>query len=272
MSEAEAIRRTGAQPITSDSLVADLRALGLQAGMIVLVHSSLSQLGWVCGGPVAVVEALQTVLGPKGTLVMPTHSTALTDPAYWQNPPVPESWWQTIRDTMPPYNPALTPTRQMGAIVEYFRTQPAVLRSAHPQLSFAARGPAAGKITANHPLAYALGEQSPLARLYELGAWVLLLGVGHSNNTSLHLAEYRANFPGKRTVQQGAPILVNGQRKWVTFEDIDLNDDDFPAIGAAFERTGQVRIGRVGAGEARLMSQPALVDFGTEWIENNRVA
>ncbi len=68
MSEAAVIARTGSRPVTVETLVEDLTALGLQRGMIVLVHSSLSSLGWVCGGPVAVIRALETVLGPEGTL------------------------------------------------------------------------------------------------------------------------------------------------------------------------------------------------------------
>ena len=79
-------------PRTRESLAHDLRELGVTAGMILEVHSSLSSLGWVCGGPVAVVQALLDVVTPTGTLVMPTHSGDYTDPTLWSNPPVPASW------------------------------------------------------------------------------------------------------------------------------------------------------------------------------------
>lgn len=271
MGEFKAIQRAGDQPATIESLRADFQAMGLRSGMIVLVHSSLSSLGWVCGGPVAVIKALERVLGRSGTLVMPAHSGDLSDPAQWQNPPVPESWWSTIRETMPAYDPRLTPTRGMGAIPETFLRQRGVRRSSHPQDSFAARGPAAAVICGDHALDYGFGESSPLARIYELGGSVLLLGVGHDNNTSLHLAEHRATYLSKREITNGAPIKVNGRREWVELRDIDLNSDDFPAIGAVFAiETGLIRHGRVAQAETLLMPQRALVDFGVRWMETHR--
>ncbi len=270
MSEAPAIART-TTPATRATLAADLRALGLQAGMTVLVHSSLSALGYVVSGAPSVILALEDVLGETGTLMMPTHSSDLSDPAHWRHPPVPAAWVDPVRDAMPAYQMDLTPTRQMGAIAETFRKQDGVRRSNHPQDSFAARGPQAEFITTNHRLQDGLGESSPLARLYDLDGWVLLLGVRHQNNTSLHLAETRAQCAGKKFITQGAPIFVNGERQWVAFEALDYNDEDFPAIGAALAETGAERVGRVALAEARLMPQRALVDFGVQWMERNRM-
>jgi aminoglycoside 3-N-acetyltransferase len=95
MSEANAIKRAQS-PVTIESLAEDLRELGVRPGTVLLVHSSMSALGWVCGGAVAVVEALRRVLTREGTLVMPTHSSQLSVPSNWRNPPVPESWWKVI--------------------------------------------------------------------------------------------------------------------------------------------------------------------------------
>jgi aminoglycoside 3-N-acetyltransferase len=271
MSESNAIARAGDRPATIESLRRDLLVLGLRPGSVVLVHSSLSALGWVSGGAVAVILALELALGREGTLVMPTHSSDLSDPARWQNPPVPAAWWPVIRDTMPAYDPDLTPTRGMGAIPEAFRRGRGVIRSDHPQVSFAAKGPLAERITAGHELDFGLGEASPLARVYDADGWVLLLGVGHANNTSLHLAEYRAEFPGKRIVDNGAPVLRDGRRGWVALRDVDVDDSDFPLIGEAFERaSGLASVGPAGRGVARLMPQRALIDYATRWMEKNR--
>lgn len=271
MSEHETVSRAGELPATVASLSADLAALGVEPGMTVLAHASLSRLGWVCGGPVAVILALESLLGPAGTLVMPAHSTDLSDPKGWVNPPVPAHWWPIIREHMPPYDRDLTPSRQMGVIAETFRRQPGVLRSDHPQTSFAAWGRHAERVTAGHAPGACLGEGSPLGHIYALGGHVLLLGVGHGNNTSLHLAEYRASWPGRRTITTGAPMLVAGERRWVTFDDIDWDDGDFPRIAADFAAdTGLERRGPVGGGEGILVPQQPLVDYAVAWMERFR--
>lgn len=259
------------RPITAESLQADLRALGVEAGMLLLVHSALSQLGWVAGGPVAVIQALEAVLGRKGTLVMPAHSGDLSDPAQWQHPPVPPAWWPVIRAHTPAYTPQHTPTWQMGAIVDCFRSLPGVLRSRHPQVSFVARGPLAARITANHQLSPAFGDDSPLGKIYRYDGHVLLLGLDHDNNTSLHLAEYRADYPDKRLAVNGAPLLLNGERHWVEYKDIDYDNEDFPVLGAAFAaESSRLRQGPAGEGRAMFMPQRAMVDFGIRWLEQNR--
>jgi aminoglycoside 3-N-acetyltransferase len=272
MSEADAISRS-ARPASLDSLAADVTAVGVRAGDIVLVHTSLSALGWVCGGAGAVIEALFVALGPKGTLVMPAHSGGLSEPSNWENPPVPRSWWPAVRATMPPFDLCKTPTGAIGTIAEAFRMWPGVSRSDHPTSSMAALGPDAWELLREHPLDDPLGEASPLGRLYELNAKVLLLGVGHDNNTSLHLAERKAFRDHQERTMTGSPIVQDGERRWVEYTEPSAYADDFEALGAAFETApGHVTCGNVGAGIGRLMNQRELVDFAADWLVRHRDA
>lgn len=258
------------EPVTPASLLRDLTDLGVRPGMLLNVHSAMSRLGWIVGGAQTVIAALVEALGPGGTLMMPSHSGQLSDPANWRLPPAPEGWWETIRREMPAYDPARTPTRSMGVIAECFRSYPGVRRSPHPQTSHAALGPLAEQLVASHPLEHLFDDASPMGRLYELDGHVLLLGVNHGNNTILHLAEARAEFPGKRHRREGAPIVEAGVRRWQAFEPLDVSADDFASLGEAFGATGRERRGRVGATEARLMRARDVVDFAVPWLEANR--
>jgi aminoglycoside 3-N-acetyltransferase len=261
-------RRHSAEPVTRSSLVAGFRNLGLQAGQTVLVHTSMSKLGWVNGGAVAVIQALMDVLTKEGTLVMPTHSDGYIDlhtELYNAWPPEIE---EEVRNTMPIYDPQRTPSFRMGCVAELFRTWPEVLRSNHPRYSFAAWGKEACFVTKEHALALSLGEGSPLARVYDLRGYVLLIGVGHEKNTSIHLAEYRASNPPM--TECGVPWLVNGKREWFTFPDVYLLEMYTGAAGQAFEEEGNVTIGQVAGATCRLMSQKCLVDYAVDWFDTFR--
>lgn len=270
MDEGEVIRNTRA-PATTRTLLRDLRALGIREGDVLIVHSSLSRIGWVAGGPQAVVDALLEAVGPAGTLTMPGHSGGWSEPSRWQNPPAPEDWWPVVRAETPAFDPARTPLHGMGAVPELFARYPGTLRSHHPRVSHLANGPAAEAIVSHHPLGSGLGPESPLGRLRELRATVVLLGVGHANNTSLHLAEHLAEWPGKAPILQGSAVRVDGERRWVEYEECDLDADDFDAAGAAFgDATGLVRHGLVGTAPTMVMPMDELVSFGVTWLSAHR--
>ena len=63
--------------VTKDQIARDLRALGLENGDVVLMHSALSALGEVEGGADTVIDALLAVIGKEGTLAMPTMSSGV---------------------------------------------------------------------------------------------------------------------------------------------------------------------------------------------------
>jgi aminoglycoside 3-N-acetyltransferase len=271
-SESEVMLKTP-YPISRTQLVDQISELGIMEGDVVIVHSSLSRLGWVIGGAQDVVGALMESVGKSGTIVMPSHSTQLVDPVRWKNPAAPQEWQEIIRSGLPIYDPVLTPTRRMGVIAELFRTHPLAHRSSHPFYSFTAIGPHADMIITDHSLEDGLGEQSPLARLFDLNAYVLLLGLEHSINTSLHLAEHRCEFPGKADRVEGAPILLDGKRQWVRFRQLAYVSRDFHQLGVEFARETRLeRIGLVGLGIGRLNRLRDLVEYATTWLPRRRPA
>ncbi|MEV0096189.1 AAC(3) family N-acetyltransferase [Streptomyces sp. NPDC050738] len=252
---------------TRATIAADLRALGVEPGETLLVHSSLSSLGWVCGGRVAVVQALLDALGPEGTLVVPTHTGNNSDPEQWGNPPVPEEWWPAIRESTPAYDPLTTPSGGIGVIPEAVRTWPGALRSAHPQTSFAAVGPAAAALTAGHAQDCRLGERSPLARLEKAGARVLLLGAGFDSCTAFHLAEYRIEAP---EADEGRAVMTPLGRRWEVVRETSISSDRFDELGADYERDRPVIRGRVGAAQVRLFPVAEAVAYAQRWLPVHR--
>lgn len=256
-------------PVTKEILIEDFRQIGLEEGMTVIVHSSLKSIGWVCGGAETVILALTEVLTENGTLVMPTHTSDNSDPKEWENPPVPESWFQIIRDSMPSFDPKTTPTSMMGKIPETFRNWHNVKRSYHPCDSFAAWGKNANLITENHSLDFAMGEDSPLGKMYKLNSFVLLLGVNYNRNTSFHLAEYRQ--PKLQIETAYGAILENGKRVWKDYKEIPLDADDFLELGKDFEaETNLVTQKKIGEAKSKFFPQKPAIDFASNWILKNR--
>ena len=250
---------------TVSTIERDLKALGLKEGMIVLIHSSLSKIGWVNGGSVAVIKALQNIITENGTIVMPGHSSDLSDPSRWGNPSVPMSWWQEIKDTMPAYDPKITPTSWVGKIPEAFRNFSDVERSGHPSASFTAWGKYKHEILKNHSLDFGLGDQSPLARLYDLDAKVLFLGTTYETNTIFHLGEYRSKT--RKVIQDGARIIINGKEKWQAFQELDYQDEEFEKVGQLFEEAFEVATGLIGQAPSKLLSVKEAVDYSQKYFE-----
>ncbi len=263
---------TAGQPATRASIREDLVALGLPPGGIVLLHSSLRSVGFVCGGAPAVVYALLDVLTPAGTLVVPAQTPDNRDPSRWTHRSVPRRWWPVIREHLPGFDPGVFDCRAMGLIAETVRTWPGAARSGHPQTSFAAVGAEAAALMARHDLDSELGEASPLAAIEAAGGHVLLLGVGYDRCTIFHLAEYRRSGPVPRR-ENACVVLTPQGRRWVTYLGTDLDASDFARLGEDLERdTGSVLVGRVGGTVARLLPVREAVAYARVWQAAHRPA
>lgn len=249
---------------TKASIASDLQRLGVRGGQLLMVHSSLSSIGYVLGGAQTVVRALIEILGPHGTLTMPAFSPEVSDPAAWDDRPFGDDDLKLAQDHVPVFDAAVTPT-SMGTIAETFRSWPGVWRSVHPQVSITARGPLAEGIIAPHELAWGQGVGSPFERLHDLDAALLLLGVGFNRATFLHFAE--CQVPHGRRKMRRIPVDRDGVRTWLLVPDVgdDLNTY-FPRIGEEFLEARHGSTGLVGQAPSTLVSSRALVAFATDFL------
>ena len=264
---------TRTTPLLGAELASQLRTLGIRPGDTLLVHTSLRAVGPVQGGARGVVDSLLDVLGADGTLVVYAQTPDNSDPSRWpltRGRAVPATEWAGLRATLPAFDPARTPSYGVGVLPEEVRTRPGALRSDHPQSSFAALGPAAARITAGHALDCHLGEESPLARLEELDARVLLLGVGYSVCTAFHLAEYRV--PGQGSREYGCAVDDGSGRRWHRYRDVDFDTSDFPALGEAYESLPEHPVirARIGTADTRLFDLAPAVAYAETWLTGHR--
>jgi len=214
--------------LTRAALVAQLRALGVAPSGVLLVHCGFRAVRPVEGGPLGLIAALREALGPEGTLVMPS--------------------WTGDADAV--FDPACTPAAaDLGVVADLFWRQPGVMRCDHPE-AFAAIGPQAARILADPlPLPPAI-PASPVGRVHELDGQVLLLGVGHDANTTIHLAEFLAGVP--YGVEHHCTVLREGRPERVAFRENDHCCARFALMDDWLRPRSQAE-GVVGHAHARLM-------------------
>src|SRR5262245_45311564 len=232
------------QPASRRELTAQLAALGVKGGGVLLVHTAFSKVGPVDGGPIALIEALRHALGPDGTLVMPSMSD----------------------NDEQPFDIDGSECLGMGIVAELFRTLPGVRRSDSPH-AFAAIGPRAAAITANHPLDVPHGLDSPVGRVYQDDGQILLLGVGHDSNTTIHLAETMAPVRYRRS--KHLTILRDGQPVRYPYDEIDHCCQNFQLLDGWLDAAGQQIRGTVGKAAVRLMRARDLVERALEHLRQN---
>lgn len=268
------------EPVRRSELSASFGALGVRRGDVLFVHASLRSLGWVVGGAETVVRALLECLGPGGTLATV---------ASWNDIPLrldewPRRWRQAYLEEMPGFDAEHSEAnRKYGWLPERMRTWPGARKSAHPDQRVVAIGALADVLTADHPLDDSFANGTPFARLVEARGHVLMLGAPLRSLTLLHHAEALAQAPGKRRRSYVLPFAANGQVRWRTLCDIDVEHGPFPyedvvdggedplagvaAIASAALAAGIGSKGQVAGAESHLFPAAELVAFALAWLE-----
>ena len=256
-------------PVTKEMLVQALEKTGVRKGQILEVHSSLSSFHYVIGGARTIVDALMEVEGEGGTILMPTQVSDNSEQGDWCNPPVSPDAYQTIRDSIPAYDPLLSDVDGMGAVVENFRHREGVVISSHPAVSYAAWGRYAKLLCNRQSLHFPLSEESPTARLYELKGYVLLIGCDLDKATCMHLAEYRTDC---RPIKiNGAKVTENGRDVWKKYLDLDINSEDFLKIKKTMQRKNMIREIMLGGCKIMFFPAAAAIDEATAYFERTSV-
>jgi aminoglycoside 3-N-acetyltransferase len=197
------------------------------------------------GGPLGLIAALRDALGPNGTLVMPSMTA----------------------DDDAPFDPATSPAApDLGVVADTFWRLPGATRSNHP-FAFAAIGPQAAAITADPlPLPPHIAA-SPVGRVHDLDGQVLLLGCGHTENTTLHLAEILAGVPYR--VPKHCTALKDGRPVRIDYGENDHCCERFALADAWLRSRGLQADGLVGHAHARLAQARDIVEVAVENLKRD---
>ena len=242
---------------TQKQLQNDLNQLSLAKGDMVYVHASLRAVGPIDGGADALIDAFLDVIGPEGTIAVPTHT--LSYPGFGQ----------------PPFAPGLPTIADVGIFPEIVRKRPGVFRSGHASHSTAAIGKHAKTLTENHDPCVAVGLNTPLHKLWQMDGKILLLGVTHRVNTSVHLAESLVKVPylfmpynaawGIATYERLPDGTVN---EYVQAE-LPGCGNEFNKLQPLLEVKGKVRSGHVGNAVSYLMKSRDLIAEAVALLEED---
>jgi aminoglycoside N3'-acetyltransferase len=257
----------------------DLRRLGLKSGELVMVHASIRALGLarsqgVEGGADLILDAINEVLAPEGTMLMILGTEYALDRVNLR--PVAERA-ALLEGTEPLVLDDAPVFPEVGWLAEAFRRRPGTRTSDNPSGRFGAAGKRAEELVRDQPWNDYYGPGSPLDKLCAWGGRVLRLGADPETPTVLHYAEYLAELPDKRRTRWDYVLATPSGPRHVWVECLDDNegiadwdgDDYFAAILKAYLAEGRHREGRVGSAHSELLDARDLADFGARWMETN---
>jgi len=209
--------------VTRKEIAAELRALGLKKGDIVLLHSSFLSLGEVRNGPGEVIGAFLDVIGAEGTILAPAFG-------------------------------------RLGVLADEVKRLPGAIVSSCPPGCVAACGPAAEELCKDHWKAEtAHGRGTPYTRLAEKGGFICLLGVDQDRNTSLHGVEALLELPylSTRTATVRDPAGNEAVRSYRFFPGPHR---DFIGVDRILRESGAMKIRRIGDAQVRLIDSARMFE------------
>lgn len=250
---------------TKEMLSQQLEKLGIQKGMVLFVQSDIRKLGNFAGGAQTLINALMDCVGFEGTLVIPTFTTHLADPACQKQRIAREFWGQARQDALPYHRKLSAPDWEDAFTLQFLRNE-GVVRSYHPMYSFAAWGKYAKLICDKHPLHFGLGENSPLGKLLEFNGHVVLLGELYHECTLFKLAYYHKENQPIRIIS--APIESNQAMIWKDMLELSFEDEVDETLGGFIESQGVVSTAYIGNGICHMFSARDAIKLAVQHDKN----
>lgn len=232
--------------VTKQEMKISLELMGVERGDIVLVHSSLTSIGYVEGGAGAVMDALLETVGDEGTIVMSTLT----------------GWAE-------PFDAAKTPSA-VGKISETFRLRSDAHRSLHPVHSVAAVGRHAEYITSGHDLCETgCGPGSPYYKIKDLGGKVMLLGVDMDRNTIMHSLEEEIDARYLHTLDIPAPTYMPEGTATFTLKKFPPGHRDFLRLTPFLRKRDALTEGKMGNAVVKVMDVRQVFEIGLELLRDD---
>ncbi len=235
MSQRDLIAKTPS-PITKATLVDGFTKLGLKKDDKIEVHGSISSFGYIVNQGYDIIDALMTII-TEGVILMPAHTSEQSDPADWENPPVPESWIDIIKKHRKPFDTRIFLPERIGRLPIIFLQYPDIKRTLHPSMSLAVYNRTDDPDWLIHDLDDTK-EISPLSKLRSEKGKILFLGTDFDTCTSIHLSEHRSAY-SKKKIEEHRVVTGNETIetvKTIIHEFDDTLIDPFTAIKAIYKK------------------------------------
>ena len=214
--------------VSKKDFIYAFKKIGIKQGMDLVVHSSLSRMGYIVNGPKDIIDALSEIINlKKGTIILPSHSSQLSDPRQWARGGFSKAEKEKIRLNMSYFDKKFTLPSNRGILSNHILNYKSAYRSDHPLNSFCGIGKNAKKIMSQHSLLEPEGINSPLGKLYFNRGYILLIGVKLDKCTAIHLAE---NIAGVKYLERSKVrilVKINNKKKFVVMKKYATNSDKF---------------------------------------------
>jgi aminoglycoside 3-N-acetyltransferase len=255
--------------VTLSECVTRFSEAGIAAGDAVVLHGSLKAVGWISGGANTVVDALLSLVGPEGTVIVAAQYTANLDPGLLETRLDPQTV-TVLRTTQPPFRGKATHLPTMGSLTTAVQLDERSRMSNHPTCAVLALGKHAKWLTADHPLTPAFGEGSPYAKAQELNAKLVLIGVEYAVVSALHTVQVAT-----KTLPWCIHSAAQGSVESPTrsyYLDYAYTCEAFDSIGFAYESTHPVKKTPLGKAVVRCLPLRPFLAFAKTWMERSEVA